>query len=166
MAIARKSDQALKVADEVFLVVAMMHQDNPLADDFSVAEIMGRAHEMHLNGDIRPGFQVHVRMHCVANMAPNPGDYRMLFASGKSRRRLLRKSDVANPFREGKIFPEIQDVDPKFFEIISWAKARYGLEETGPKRFEGLRALRGIAKGLWKEESADEYIKRLRSDWD
>ncbi len=166
MAIALKKGFSLKLADEVFLVVATLHQENPDAEDFSVKQIMDRANELRLNGEVRPGFITHVRMHCVANLAPNPGEYRMLYASGKSRRRLLMKTDVANRQRNGKVFPELRDLDPRYFNLVSWARGRYEASPEPPSFLDQLLALRGSGKELWADEHADEYVARLRSDWD
>ncbi len=165
MAVAQKKDFSLKLADEVFLVVATLHQENPNAEDFSVQEIVEKANQLRLNGDVRPGFITHVRQHCVANKAPNPGDYRMLFDTGRSRRRLIRSSDRWNRSRNGKMFPEIQDIGPTYFTLVAWARVRYN--SFGPANvFDELLALRGSGKEIWADEHADEYIARLRSDWD
>ncbi len=166
MAIALKKEYSLKLADEVFLVVATLHQENLEKDDFTVQEIMDKANELRLNGTIRAGFVTHVRMHCVANMAPNPGDYRMLFASGKSRRRLLMKPDQTNRQRNGKIFPDLRELDPKYFALVTWARERYEASGENENKFAELLALAGSGKEIWADEHADEYIDRLRSDWD
>lgn len=165
MAVALNRGNSLKVADEVFLVVATLHQENPEAEDFSVQEIMDMAEKLKLNHVVRPGFITHVRQHCVANKPANPGDYRMLFATGRGRRRLLRSSDQWDRSRHGKMFPEIQDVGQSYFTLIAWARVRYN--SFGPSNvYDELLALRGSGKELWADEHADEYIARLRSDWD
>jgi hypothetical protein len=165
MAVALKKEFSLKLADEVFLVVATLHQENPDAEDFTVQEILAKANELRLNGDVRPGFVTHVRQHCVANKAPNPGEYRMLYATGRARRRLMRSSDVWDRNRQGRMFPEIQDIGPQYFTLVAWARVRYN--SYGPSNvYDALLALVGSGKRLWADESPDEYVARLRSDWD
>jgi len=61
----------LKIADEVWLATAQLHQEHPEADDFSVDEIVCRAGKFEDPAAIRPGVYVHVIQHCVANRPPN-----------------------------------------------------------------------------------------------
>ena len=94
----------MKVADEVWVATAMLHQRQPERGDFSVEEIMEfarTARELRVLGPLRPGFYVHVIQHCVANRPPNPGRYRMLLETAPSRRRLFRPGDSYDPLREG-----------------------------------------------------------------
>ena len=66
----------------------------------------------------------------------------------------------------GKIFPDLKDIDPKNFDLVIWARERY---EASAKRrgfLEELLALRGSGRDLWADEHADEYVARLRSDWE
>ncbi len=110
MATSTASKPSIKVADEVWLAVAMLHQRHPERSDFSIAEIMefsGTAKELRFLGPLRPGFYVHVVQHCVANRPPNPGRYRMLVETASGRRRLFRPGDPYHPQREGgKTSPE------------------------------------------------------------
>ena len=84
----------IKVADEVWLAAAALHREHPNRVDFSVGEIMAKAEAEAATGKpLRPGIRVHVHLHCVANKAPNPGRYRMLYESAPGRRRLFRPQD-------------------------------------------------------------------------
>src|SRR5229473_1913871 len=65
--------ERLKIADEVWLATAQLHQEHPEADDFSIDEIVWRAGKFEDPAAIRPGVYVHVIQHCVANRPPNPG---------------------------------------------------------------------------------------------
>src|SRR5713226_5522714 len=91
----------LKVADEVWIATALLHREHPAASDFSIEEIVDRARREGLHDPLRPGVYVHIVSHCVANRAPNPGRYRMLFETLEGRRRLYRTSDPYHPSREG-----------------------------------------------------------------
>src|ERR1035438_5397853 len=98
---------ALKVADEVWIAAALLHRERPGAQDFAVEEIVERAKREGLHKPLRRGVYVHAIQHCVANRAPNPGRYRMLFETGPGRRRLFRKGDSYHSGRDGaKITPE------------------------------------------------------------
>ena len=80
----------------------LLHKENPDREDFSVEEIRGRAHDEHATESLRPGFNVHVIEHCVANRAPNSGRYRMLIENlPRQRRRLFshRRSLSSGPGR-------------------------------------------------------------------
>lgn len=154
----------IKVADETFLVLADMHRSDPNAADFSIAEILDHARQMNLNGSMRPGVEIHIRQHCVANLPPNPGRYRMLFAPSKARRRLLLPGDPVHPLRDGKIWPDLAELPIEFHELVEWAKARYGVDKVDSAPFQGLLDLRGSGKSIWQDEPADDYVERLRED--
>ena len=97
--------QKTKVADEVWIILALLHRENPKREDFIVTEIVERARQEKISGELRPGVQVHAYLHCVANRPPNPGRYRMLYATGKNTRRLFRETDDFDPRRpKRKIF--------------------------------------------------------------
>src|SRR5271165_2660142 len=95
------SSAQVKVADEVWIIAALLQREQPTRPDFSVEEIMNRAQTEKLTNPMRPGFYVHVIQHCVANRAPNPGRYRMLFETTAGRRRLFRHGDTYHSGREG-----------------------------------------------------------------
>ncbi|MEZ0326720.1 MAG: hypothetical protein ACAH95_12530 [Fimbriimonas sp.] len=154
----------LKVADEVFLVVADLHRLHPDAEDFSVKEILQHAEEMNLTGRIRPGFEVHVRQHCVANLPPNPGRYRTLYSSGKVRRRLTRQEDPVHELRDGKHAPDPRDVPAELRPLVEWATKQFGTSND-KDWCDQLLALRGSGKDVWKDEPADNYVQGLREDW-
>lgn len=101
----------IKVADEVWIATALLHRENPKREDFNVAEIIERARRENISGGLRAGVQVHAYLHCVANRPPNPGSHRMLYATGKSTRRLFRETDDFDPKRRrGKVTPDKEDI--------------------------------------------------------
>jgi hypothetical protein len=157
----------IKVADEVWIATALLHRERPDTSDFSIEEIVERARREGLHAPLRPGVYVHIVLHCVANRPPNPGRYRMLFETSEGRRRLFRKGDPSHPDREGaKITPEVEDLPAGYGELLKWyqewcsAMAR-DLVENDP-----LLQARGSGKHLWADEHADEYVNRLRDDWE
>jgi len=86
------SKTSIKLADEVWIITALLHREQPDRSDFSIEEIVERAKKEAIAGPIRPGLYVHVVQHCVANRRPNPARYRMLFEINPGRRRLFRLS--------------------------------------------------------------------------
>lgn len=98
---------ALKVADETWIAAALLHREFPEREDFPANEVEERARVGNITGALRKGVYAHAVLHCVANKAPKPGRYRMLFATTGRRRRLFRPGDAAHPARaKGRALPE------------------------------------------------------------
>ena len=161
----KQSPQTVKVADEVWLLVALLHRENPKRQDFAIQEIVKRAAAESISDEVRPGVYVHALQHCVANRAPTPGRYRMLYETDKGRRRLFRTGDSYHPDREGaKIIPNKEDVPEKYRELIDWYNTKFKRIPGKEPEEDRLLALRGMWKGLWRDENPDEYVRRLRKD--
>jgi hypothetical protein len=161
------SPSGIKVADEVFIATALLHREYPNRQDFTISEIVERAEKENLFGELRPGVRVHATLHCVGNRPPNPGRYRMLYATGDRTRRLILASDEFHPDRTGKIFPDPENVPAQYHELIDWAKRRYG--QAGPpggRWLEGILQMRGMGRELWKDEDPDEDVRQLREGWE
>ena len=162
----------IKVADEVWLTVLMLHLDHPKRADFSIEEIMEFAKtdsRRRALGLLRPGFYAHVVQHCVANRPPSPARYRLLLETGPGRRRLFRPGDPYHPGRAGgksapKALEDFRDYD------FNGALKTYSdwCEKNREDRIENdpLLALRGSGKHIWADEDADTYIRRLREGWE
>ena len=160
---------SLKVADEVWIATAMLHQQHPKSVDFSIEEIMefaGTAQELRLLRPLRAGFYVHVVQHGVANRPANPGRYRILFETAPGRRRLFRPGDSYDPAREGgKTSPRPEDLPENFKGLLSWYRDWCANATTRAIDEDPLLALYGSGKDLWAEEHSDEYVRRLREGW-
>lgn len=160
------SPAEIKVADEVWIITALLHREHPDRSDFAIEEIVERAKQEDRNIPYRPGVYVHIVQHCVANRPPNPGRYRILFETAPGRRRLFRKGDTYHPEREGsKMVPKREDI-PFYEGLLSWynewsVQATRATVESDP-----LLALRGSGRKLWADEHADEYVRRLREGWE
>jgi hypothetical protein len=156
----------IKVADEVFIATALLHRENPGRKDFTVPEIVERTRRENLYGELRPGVQVHASLHCVANLRPNPGRYRMLYATATGRRRLLLPGDEVHLERTGKLWPDPAEVPPRYAELIEWARQRYGKDKPIATRWlDGVFQLAALGKELWRGEDPDAYIRKLREGW-
>jgi hypothetical protein len=158
----------IKVADEVWVATALLHREHPEQLDFTLEEIVARAAKEAIAGVARPGVYVHAVQHCVANRPPNPGRYRMLYETRAGRRRLFRKGDTYHSAREGaKITPDREQMPAGYEALLDWYRdwcsaASRTVFETDP-----LLSLAGSGKRFWlaSDESADEYVRRLREGW-
>jgi len=161
----------VKVADEVWIATALLHREQPTRSDFSVAEIVKRAIAESATGSVRPGVYVHALQHAVANRPPDPGRYRLLFATAPDRRRLYRPGDPSDPRREGsKTLPERDDLPEKYRQLLDWYKRDYIGHAPGADAdadaADPILSLIGLGRALWKDVDADEYVRQLREEWD
>jgi hypothetical protein len=156
----------LKVADEVWIATAQLHQAHPAATDFSVQEIVSAALHLEDSPSPRPGVYVHVIQHCVANRAPNPGRYRMLYETAEGRRRLFRNSDPFHPARDGsKITPNPAEIPPEYHSLLHWYRDWAERSARSSPASDPILSLSGSGKRVWADEPADEYVERLREGW-
>lgn len=161
-----KATAIVKVADEVWIATALLHREHPRRADFSVQEIVDRAAREQAHESLRPGVSVHAYQHCVANLAPNPGRYRMLTATGKSTRRVFRPGDEYHPAREsGKVVPRKEEIPEQYWPLLDWYGSKFGNAPGKTVPADPLLAMKGMWKGLWQDEKPDAYVRRLR-EWD
>ncbi|MBV8842673.1 MAG: hypothetical protein JO307_07665 [Bryobacterales bacterium] len=156
----------IKVADETFIAVALLHWEHPERADFTIGEIVERAREENLYGVLRPGVRVHATLHCVANRAPNPGRYRMLYATGEHTRRLLHAGDPVHPDRTGKIWPDLENVPERYRDLIQWTKRQYAETPPNERWLDSVFQLIGLGREVWRGEDPDEYVRKLREGWE
>jgi len=157
----------LKVADEVWLVTALLHREQPERADFTVAEIVERARQERLTSELRPGVYLHANLHCVANRPPNPGRYLMLVETGPNRRRLYRPGDPTHEARRGaKTTPVRSAIPVRYHPLLDWYAREYAPQRGLKPGADPLLALRGSGRELWADEHADVYVRRLREGWE
>lgn|ERR1022692_764529 len=161
------STLAVKVADEVWVIMALLHRDNPDCIDFTIDEIMDRARQAKITSDLRPGVYAHVIQHCVANRAPNSGRYRMLYETQPGRRRLFRTRDSYDLAREGsKIQPAVDDLPEQYEDLLKWYRSWCAKGVKHAIENDPLLALRGSGKEIWADEHANDHVRRLREGWE
>lgn len=157
----------VKVADEVWIATALLHRENPERQEFTIKEVVERARQENVYGRLRPGVQVHATLHSVANKAPNPGGYIMLFATGKHTRRLFRPGDPVHPRRNGKVMPKREEIAEQYHGLLDWYQTEYAAASLArPHSVDAILSLRGLGKEIWQDEDPDEYVRRLREGWD
>ena len=158
-----KMTAVVRLADEVWIAVALLHREQPRAVDFSLKDIEARLIREAVSGEKRPGVLPHVSVHCVANRAPNGGRYRMLFETAQSRRRLFRSGDPYDPRREGgKIVPNPSEIPAKYHGLLDW----YEREWAPPSVVDPLLALAARHRAVWKGVDADDYVRKLREGFE
>jgi hypothetical protein len=166
------TEPAIKLADEVWIAMAMLHRRYPERIDFAVEEIMdcaAKAQELRSLGPLRRGFYVHVIQHCVANRPPHPARYKMILETSPGRRRLFRPGDIYDPRREGgKSFPAAEELSERswFRGLLAWYRAWCSEAANRAQEDDPLLALYGSGKHLWADEHADDYVQRLRAGWE
>lgn len=161
-----RAHREVKIADEVWIAVALLHRENPDRDDFTTTEIRERLRRENIAGEERRGVQPHVSLHCVANRPPNPARYRMLVATTAVRRRLYRPGDPCDEKRIGaKITPEPADLPTKYRPLLQWYHELYSRPRPSSKVTDPILSLRGLGKDVWQGEGADAYVRRLRAGW-
>ena len=161
------SEVQIKVADEVWIAMALLHREHPTRADFEIEKIMQRATQEAGKRSLRPGVYVHAVQHCVANRPPSPGRYRMLFETAPGRRRLFRTGDSYDPAREGaKTVPAREDIPIQYAGLLDWYREWSKDNVEDRIKNDPLLALRGSGKHIWADEHADEYIRRLREGWE
>jgi bifunctional DNA-binding transcriptional regulator/antitoxin component of YhaV-PrlF toxin-antitoxin module len=120
----------MRITDAVWTATALLHRENPKAEDFEVQEIVSRAVREKLVGGFRPGLQAHVSGHCVANKKPNGGRHRMLYETRRGHRRLLRADDPSHPDRNGDIRPEKTELPTAYQALVDWYDEVYSKQST------------------------------------
>lgn len=159
--------RSLKVADETWIAAGLLHRENPSRQDFTVQEIVDRAAREAITGELRPGVYVHALQHCVANRLPNPARYRMLFATGKTTRRLFRPGDASHPARDGsKVVPAKEDIPEEYRHLVDWYLTEYVSKRTDAEKTDPILQLRGLGKEIWTGEDPDRYVRRVREGWE
>jgi hypothetical protein len=162
----------ITVGDELWVATALLHREHPDRTDFSTREIQDRVQRENLVGRVRPGVAPHLAVHAVANRPPNPGKLRLLFATGRDRRRLFRAGDPYDPARQGptdhggtRTVPYGADLPPRYRDLIDWYFSSYS-PRTNNANGSGdpILRLRGMGKGTW-DEAPDAYVQRQRADW-
>lgn len=157
----------IKVADEVWLVVASLHQQYAEREDFPISEIMEHAELRNFcdKKPLRSSLKVHAYLHCVANKPPNPGRYRMLYETKRGFRRLFRHSDLSHPARKGgKDRPARRELPHELHPHLDWYEKEFLATERKSNQ-DPLMSLRGFGKEIWLSEDADEYVSSLRAGW-
>ena len=159
-------EKLLRVADEAWLGLALLQHEHPERDSFSAREILDRVKKEQATPELRPGVQVHIYLHNVANAEPNSAKYRMFYKLPNDTYRLFRPTDPAHPARKGKIIPEREEVPEKYHYLLDWYEGEYCIKQNATKEEDDpILQMRGVGKEIWADTNADDYVRDLRSNW-
>ena len=164
----------VKVADELFLILALLQRENPQREAFTVGEMLERAKAEGLGA--RPeSLRAHASGHAAANRPPGKnGKYRMVFVEADGRIRLLAPSDYVHPDRHQKMYPDRSDIPVSrpitdiHQRATRGASAKTG-EESPRDRWLNLRLFAKLLEGRGEErgqESRSGAGSAIRSDED
>lgn len=156
----------IRVADEAWVALALLHREHPERKSFIAKEILDRVQREHVYPELRPGIPPHIYLHNVANSQPNSAKYRMFYKLSDDTYRLFRAGDTAHPARKGKIIPDRNELPEPYRYLLDWYEQEYSSkgavisEDDDP-----ILQMRGVGKEIWVETDADEYVRSLRSNW-
>lgn len=160
------SGNSIRVADEAWLALALLQNEHPERESFSAKEILERVKAEQANPQLRPGIQVHIYSHNVANAEPNSAKYRMFYKLTDDSYRLFRPTDVAHPSRKGKMIPEREELPLKYHYLLDWYEREYcARQSTTKEEDDPILQMCGVGKEIWADTNADEYVQSLRSNW-
>jgi hypothetical protein len=162
------------VADRIWVAMALLHQQYPLRNDFKKAEILDKLEEEGLTDGVERGtLNAHLDQHCVANVRPSSGKYRMLFETSPGNLRLYRPGDLPHPERmqkrkPSKSVPAEEKLPTKYKPLLSWYESWIGAAQLGAMQVnyedDPLIRLIGSGRHIWADEHADEYVENLRRE--
>jgi hypothetical protein len=156
----------IRVADEAWLALALLQYEHPDRISFSAKEILDRVKAERANPELRPGVQVHIYMHNVANAEPNSAKYRMFYKLGDDTYRLYRPLDAAHPARKGKMIPERDELPEKYHYLLDWYEREYSRKPNPASEDDDpILQMWGVGKEIWADTNADDYVRDLRSNW-
>lgn len=153
----------------VWVATALLHREEPDREAFEVEEIQAMADEADLVE--RPSrLEVQATVQCVANMSPNPGTHRYLYATPDGLRRLYRTGDDFHPERaEGPTIPEADEVPDAHEDLLDWYRREYDATEEAQAPGEAAEGEGGGAYGYkvlraGSAKEAEAALSRLGAD--
>lgn len=111
--------ERVKVADQVWVALALLTKEQPEREGFAASEIVDRVRAEF--GRVSPGILTHISQHCVATKPPNPGRYRIITRIDTGLNRLFKPGDPYHPDREdSKYAPGRDDLPPEHEALLDW----------------------------------------------
>jgi hypothetical protein len=158
----------VKVADECWIALALLHRENPERSSFSASEILDRLEKERAHPTHRAGIQVHIYLHNVANLPPNSARYRMFYRLEDGSCRLYKPGDTTHPDRRGKTKPTFDDLPEHYQSLLQWYETEYcvsGSESSRALRQDPILEARGLGQEIWRDLQGDIFVEQLRSRW-
>lgn len=161
------------IADRIWIATACLHQQLPLRSDFKKAEILETLEAEGLaEGAERGTLNAHLDQHCIANVPPSSGKYRMLYETSPGNLRLFRAGDLTHPARiqkrkPSKSVPKREEIPQQYWQLLDWYEGWCKESHTNVEfnwEDDPLIRLIGSGKHIWADEHADEYVENLRRE--
>jgi len=109
----------VKVADQVWIALALLTREHPDREGFTSTEIVDRVRTEF--GHVSPGIPTHIHQHCVAIKPPNPGRYRIITRTDTGLNRLFKLGDPYHPDRaDSKYAPARDDLPAEHEDLLDW----------------------------------------------
>jgi hypothetical protein len=162
----KTAEESIRVADEAWVSLALLHREQPETESFTAREILDRVKTEGATHELRPGVQAHIYLHNVANVEPNSARYQMFWKLPNDTYRLFRPGDHSHPSRKGKTKPERNELPEQYRYLLDWYEQQYCTKDGGMKEDDDpILQMRGVGKEIWADTNADEYVRSLRSNW-
>ena len=172
----------LLVADRVWIATALLHREYPKEPAFTRDEIRRKLTEEGLLEAVKEGsINAHLKQHCVANVPPSSGKYRMLIEVTPGKLRLFRPGDWSHPARTqprkpSKSVPLREELPRKYGPLLDWYATWVGASSSSApspsqppssatsesRQDDPLIQLIGSGRHIWADEHADKYVDNLR----
>ncbi len=171
------------VADRIWIATALLHRQYPKQPAFSRDEIRAKLEEEGLLDAAKEGsINAHLKQHCVANVPPSSGKYRMLIEVTPGRLRLYRPGDWSHPARmqprkPSKSVPNREEISKSYGPLLDWyatwsaaaqrsssQKLQPGQSDPNTWADDPLIRLAGSGRQIWADEHADAYVENLRKE--
>lgn len=165
----------LRLADRIWIAVALLHQEMPDREAFTRDQIRQKLRSTGLMDGLKPqSVAAHLKEHLVANVPPSSTRYRMLYeVAPGGNLRLFRPGDFTFQGRiDGrklsKSVPRREEIPEQYWQLLDWYEtwSKEGFAPNVPTNWEDdpLIRLIGSGKHIWADEHADEYVENLRRE--
>jgi hypothetical protein len=169
----------LLIADRIWIATALLHRQQPRQPAFTRDQIRAKLAEEGLLEAKEGAINAHLKQHCVANVPPSSGKYRMLIEVAPGKLRLFRPGDWTHPARlqprkPSKSIPSREEIPKPYWPLLDWYAAWSTPRASAPSSQSSAPAdrwaddpllrLTGSGRHIWADEHADKYVEKLRKE--
>ena len=135
----------MRLADEVWLGLALLHEENPERGSFSAGEILDRLEREAVTS--KPRRKRKSVSYRTFSKLPD-GTYRLYWST-----------DAARPGRKRRTMPERDEFPSKYRHLLDWYRQEYFARDTAPKEEDDpILGLVGLGKEIWAGTNADDMF--------
>ena len=158
--------ETVRVADECWIALALLHRENPDRLSFKPSELYNRLNEEGIHPEVRSGVKPHIYLHNVANRPSNSAKYRLFYRLEDGTLRLFRPGDEFDSTRNGKTKPARSELPEKYAPLLDWYENEYCGDRGSPgEDNDPVLQMWGVGKEIWADEGGDTFIERERKSW-